>query len=485
MTEAQVLEQDLVEAMAKARTNLVNFRHITLQCGDRQVAPALFHFQWSKILLEGTGHVGIEGFRESAKDQIISRAFPLYAMTFPQARTSYIIILRANDTLAAKNIVAITEEYFNNPLIRARHKKTLKRSENCLSVIVEDDNGNDINIIIEGYGKGSSIRGLATRDRRPDIVILNDIQDLEDAKSDTIMAKDWDWFLSDVKFLGKYTRIFAIGNNLGDKCIMEQIDANKSDLGFDFFRIPIMEEGRSTWPANYTVEQIIAERESYRRMGKLDIWLRERMCQSSSEETRIFKKEYKRTFNLLAFHNIQPFCNGAATLDPATSKSPESCYRSIVVRFTDEENNWFVTDCKFGRWDIIALMDNMFDTVSQWKIRRFGVEKGMLKDWLETLLLQEMKKRNIFFEIIPLEHAKEGTKLERIKALQPRWKSGQILLPDEAPWVAEMETELEGVTKDEIKSKFIDCVDALAMHTQIDIRPMGRQTASNLPRESV
>jgi len=477
-------QQELIEAMRKARMNLVNYRHITLQCGDRQVAPAPFHYRWSDILLNGSGHVAIEGFRESAKDQYISRAFPLYALTFPQAKTSYIIILRANDTLAAKNIVAITEEYFQNPLCNARHKKTLKRSENCLSVIVEDDEGKDINIIIEGYGKGSSIRGLATRDRRPDIVILNDPQDLEDAKSDTVMAKDWEWFLSDVKFLGKYTRIFAIGNNLGDRCIMEQIDANKEDLGFTFFRIPIMEDERSTWPANYTMASIMAERESYRRMGQLEIWLRERMCMSSSEETRIFKKDKKRTFNLLSFHKIQPYCNGAATLDPATSKNKDACYRAITVRFTDADNNWFVTDCKFGRWDSVELIDNIFDTVSQWKIRRFGIEKGQLKDFLEPLLYKAMKERNIFFEIIPLEHAKEGTKLERIKALQPRWSCGQILLPDEAPWVAEMESELYGVTNTQIKSKFIDCVDSLAMHTQIDIRPVNVKHIGNLPRES-
>jgi predicted phage terminase large subunit-like protein len=484
MTETQVMEKELAEAMAKARTNLVNFRFISLQCGDRQVAPAPFHYQWSKILLEGAGHVAIEGFRESAKDQIISRAFPLYALTFPQAKTSYIVILRANDTLAAKNIVAITDEYFQNPICRARHKKTLKRSENCLSVIVEDDNGDDINVMIEGYGKGASVRGLATRDRRPDIVILNDIQDLDDANSDTVMAKDWDWFLSDVKFLGKYTRIFAIGNNLGDRCVMELIDQNKSDLGFEFIRIPIMEEERPTWPANYSIEQIISERESYRRMGKLDIWLRERMCMSSSEETRTFKKENKRTFNLLAFHHIQQYCNGAATLDPATSKEPGSCYRAITVRFTDEDNNWFVVDCKFGRWDTLELIQNIFDTVSQWGIRKFGIEKGMLKDVYQPLLDKKMKEDNIFFEIIPIEHAKAGTKLERIKALQPRWTAGQILLPDEAPWVSEMESELYGVTKDQIKSKFIDCVDALAMHTQIDIRPVGRKQMQNLPRES-
>jgi hypothetical protein len=46
-----------------------------------------------------------------------------------------------------------------------------------------------------------------------------------------------------------------------------------------------------------------------------------------------------------------------------------------------------------------------------------------------------------------------------------------------------METELAGVTKDEIKSLYIDLVDALAMQEQIAERPIFRNRKGNdLPR---
>ena len=70
--------------------------------------------------------------------------------------------------------------------------------------------------------------------------------------------------------------------------------------------------------------------------------------------------------------------------------------------------------------------------------------------------------------------------------LQPRFKAHQILFAQDASWLPELKTELAGVTKDAIKSLYIDCVDALAMQTQIARRPYRtvgeRQLGKSLPR---
>ncbi len=51
--------------------------------------------------------------------------------------------------------------------------------------------------------------------------------------------------------------------------------------------------------------------------------------------------------------------------------------------------------------------------------------------------------------------------------LAPRFKSHSIYLPETSPWLAELETELMGVTIDGFKSLFVDLIDALAMQEQI------------------
>jgi predicted phage terminase large subunit-like protein len=169
--------------------------------------------------------------------------------------------------------------------------------------------------------------------------------------------------------------------------------------------------------------------------------------------------------------NLVNNCNVYACLDPASSTRKDSCYRAIAVVAVDEDNKWFVLDCPYGRWDSVELVNQIFNVVKKYGLDNFHIEKGQIEQILAPFMMKEMSKRNIFFNLEPLEHAKAGNKLERIKMLQPRFKAHTIYFPQEAYWVGEMKTELAGVTKDDIKSEFIDMVDALAMIEQVAITP--------------
>jgi hypothetical protein len=58
-----------------AKRGLVEYRSIFLPAPD-DVAPAKFHYDWSRELLTGEGNIAFEGFRESGKGSIILRSFP-------------------------------------------------------------------------------------------------------------------------------------------------------------------------------------------------------------------------------------------------------------------------------------------------------------------------------------------------------------------------------------------------------------------------
>ena len=451
-----------------------------------EVEPASFHFQWSALLLNGTGHTAIQGFRESAKSQLILRSFLLYSIMFPAEDRDYIVIIKKNATLARNILREIENEAKSHPLIQANCKKVLEESGDVYSVDRISEDGKVINMRIEAYGKGASIRGLANRDRRPRVCIIDDPQDVEDAKSETIQFTDWEWFLSDVMFLGQHTRIFLIGNNLGDKSIIERVFVNAEQLNFKTMKVKIIQEGQPSWAAKYTLENIEKEKEAFREMGKLDVWLRERMCEAVSPETRIFDPQDYRYFTARLIDKIITRCNLFATLDPASSPDIKSCYRAITINAVNADNWWNIVDVPYGRWDSAELIDRIFENVVKWNLKDFGIEKGIFKQLLEPFIYKEMSRRNVFFNILPIEHASAGSKLERIKMLQPRFKAHTIWFPDEAPWLAEMEAELAGITKDAIKSLYSDLADSLAMQEQIAKPPyfMNKNINRNLPRIS-
>jgi predicted phage terminase large subunit-like protein len=358
---------------------------------------------------------------------------------------------------ARKALRNITNEFTNNPFINARIIKILKNTADVFEVVL-DSGGRDTTVLIEVYGKGASIRGLNNKDVRPSLILIDDVQDSADLLSEVVPEQDWDWFLSDVMFLAQSARIFMIGNNLGEKCIIERVARNAESMGFKFKRIPCAdpEFTVSTWPEKQSIDEIKKERADYEAIGKLDVWLREKMCMATSEETRLFKDEMYRHYPSSLKDRIAREGEVLAALDPASSARHDSCFRAIVVGALMPDGHWYVLSTLYGRWDSIQLLDKIFEAVRKWGIREFGIEKGQYQQILEPILYREMTLRRCRFNITPLEHGKIGSKLERIKMLQPYFKSGAVWFPEADDWLTEMKNELAGVTRDELKSEYVD-----------------------------
>jgi predicted phage terminase large subunit-like protein len=476
------------QTIEKIKNSLVSFRKFVLVDDDSEDYPsAWYHHKISDLLLNDPDNYLIEGFRESAKSSYIIRTYPIHKIVFPpeNKNTLYIVLIKSNESLAKNKLNEIIRVCKTNEFVKANIKGIYEESKKAFLLRVYKENEQDTTLIkIEAYGKGSAIRGLVYNDVRPDIVLMDDIQDREDAKSIAQSNSDWDWFLSDVIFLGRSSRLFFISNNLGERCIAEKVynAENLKEIKFSKMRIPVLtknEDGEyvSNWPENknFSVEKMLAERDDLENLGRLSFWYAERMCQAISDEARVFNSDDYKEYYEINREQIIRNCNITACLDPASSTKSEACYRAITVVGTSETNEWYVLDCKFGRWGTYDQIDNIFETVKQYKLKEFYMEKGQLYQILEPVILEEQKRRNIFFKLKELEHASEGSKLERIKALQPRFKTQQIFFPanPHLEWLKELKAELAGMTNEEIKSERIDLADSLAMHIQVATPPYG------------
>ncbi len=112
MTDSEIA--DVLKSEQRAINSLVAFRERFIPAKD-DVAPAPFHEEWSNILLNGTGHFAIEAFRESAKTQIVIRANLLHALTYPNEKRSFLVVICATQRTASKKLVEVSREYLSNP----------------------------------------------------------------------------------------------------------------------------------------------------------------------------------------------------------------------------------------------------------------------------------------------------------------------------------------------------------------------------------
>jgi len=112
------------------------------------------------------------------------------------------------------------------------------------------------------------------------------------------------------------------------------------------------------------MEFIERERETYEKLGKIDIWYRERMCESISPDSQIFKPEYFKEFD---WKNLKlQEMNIFMTVDLAISQKATADFTSIMVVGVNRDNHWFVLDCSYGRFDPTKTIDEIFRMVGKW-----------------------------------------------------------------------------------------------------------------------
>ena len=468
------LEKLFVDVLKKAKSSLVAFYRAFLADDKTYVKPANFHFRISDILLYEKENFAIEAFRESGKSEYVLKAYPLYRLLFPSPEALYIVLILRNQRNASKKLKEIMALHSAIPIFKVNTKKVLEESAEAYEVELADWEG--CRVRIEAYGKGTTLRGINWNGRRPDIVILDDIQDFEDAQSEAILEKDWEWFLSDVKPLGKSTRIFIIGNNLGEKCIIERIFEHAKEFGFQTMRIPAIDDfGRPTWPEKFSLEYLEKEKEAYRKAGKLEIWYRERLCQAISSETQVFKRDYFNYFSPTRIQKLAQELPVFIAVDLAISQKESSDYTAMPVVAVDGDNRWYVLDCPYGRWTPSDAIEKLFWLVKKYRPLKVGVEKVAYQSAFEHFLQKEMIRRNFFFQVEELKANRH--KELRIKALEPRFKAGLIYFPDTADWLSEMETELLTFPK----GKHDDLIDALAYIEQIAEPPQKKNFDIEIP----
>lgn len=479
--DIESIPQDEINAKYKrALQNLVNFNKEFIIEQDKWLEPAKFHYTLSDILLHGKRNMAIEAFRESGKTSLVMIGLPLYRLLNPGQKKLYILLIKRSSNEAAKFIKQISEEMQTNPLFSWVIEKVHQDSSNEGGVFeITTKKPFKERIRIEGKGKTSGVRGALWQNQRPDLVILDDIQNNDDMYSETVLTRDWEWFNSDVMFLSKRGRVFMIGNNLGESCLIEKVMEKKESLGFDTLKIPVLgNEGESMWPAKYSEQDIEIVRKNAVESDTLEVFERELMCRAVSDESRLFPQKFFKYFDPLKTKELSRSCNIYILTDFAVSQKDTADYRVILVLGVNSDGFWFVFDCDYGRWEADEFISRLFAAVRKWKplVTTFEVH-GQQEGYLRQIE-GRMSAERTFFRIEPVGvGSKANAKFLQISQLQPKFAQGKIWFPEQASWLPEMISELMAVTKSGKLGKHDDLINALAYGFNENINsPMDENT---------
>jgi hypothetical protein len=317
-------------------------------------------------------------------------------------------------------------------------------------------------------GAGQQVRGLLYHSKRPDFVLIDDLEDKELIASDLQRSKLKEWFYSDVMKCGdqygKTTKFIYIDTlKHEDALLQELLDSPE----WHSVHLSVCDDNYHSYaPEFMSDDEIAAEVAELKRKGKLDVFYREMRNIPVASETASFKPEYFKPC-ILDGDKIrwkideQNFCVNVKDLvtviivDPAKEVQIHNADTAIVgVSISRIDKKIFFRACHSGKMYPDEIYKNSFKMARELKSYLIFVEKTSLHQFIEQPFENQKRLENWVGQLIWLDA--KGKKEERIAHLAPYYRQGFIY---HAQGVStKLESQLTGFPR----SKLWDVMDAFA-----------------------
>lgn len=286
-------------------------------------------------------------------------------------------------------------------------------------------------------GFGQTPRGLLFGRRRPDLIIIDDWQDLTRLHNEEFRQADFERFRGDIEeAVSQYDDEWEIIHT--DTCKHQDGLTERLEELPDWatLRLPMAETRDgvlySLVPELIGHEKIREKYESHKAAGTLDVFYREVLCQPMAEENLVFRREF---FKHCPLHDINTQRNlkemdSIVLVDPARSANPTACESGIIGWTVDRYRPALYCRKALGvREHPDQVMDTAIGMARQIGAWIIGIEVTGLGEFATYPLKTRLANLGEQFKVVEL-HAKGGVtepgKIARIKSLIPFYRRGEV-----------------------------------------------------------
>ena len=331
-------------------------------------------------------------------------------------------------------------------------------------------------------GVGASVTG-----RRADLIIIDDpISGHKKAGSHAEREKLWQWYLSDLR-----TRMKP-----NAKIVVVQTRWHEDDLsgrllehsrGSDYerweqIRLPALaekndplgrKEGEALWPRWFRKEALLHEK----KMQTPRMWNALYQQSPLSDEGDYFDEKTIHYYDPDKIDRGSLKYYGAS--DYAVTEDGGD-YTVHGVFGVDQHHNLYVMDWWRGQVPSNQSVDKWLDLAEEWKVLRWGEEKGQIIKSLGPFMNQRQMERAIYTDRIQL--ASDASKEVRARSIQARMQMGKVFFPKQAAWSQDLFIEMLKFPN----GKHDDQVDVLSlMGRMIDQLVKPKASAKPLPKSPI
>jgi len=417
---------------------------------DNPAPIPAFHKELWEMCCWDDRKVAIAAPRGHAKSTSVTLGYVLAEALF---RTSdFILIVSDTEGQAAQFLGDIKVELSENEdLINLFGvSKFIKDAETNL--IVQMGDGYQFRIIAKGSEQ--KVRGLKWRNKRPNLIVGDDLENDEIVMNQDRREKFRNWFFKALLPCGSDTcKIRIVGTILHLDSLLERL-LNDNSWTTARYRAHNEDFSEILWPEKFSRERLEEIRRGYVEQGMPEGYSQEYLNYPIDEDNAYFRRE---DFNHYERDDLQhKHLYYYSAIDFAISEKERADFTVIATVGVDSENSIYVVDVRRGRWDGKQIIDEMFSVHTRYKPEVFTAESGMIEKSLGAFLKDEMFKRGTFINLNPMTPVKD--KQTRARSIQARLRQGGVYFDRDASWYPDLEQEMLRFPRD----VHDDQVDALA-----------------------
>lgn len=441
---------------------------------DDPADNADFHKEIWQYICSPDSKVAIAAPRNHAKSTVVTHAYTLASVLFREQ--TYVIIVSDTVGQSVQFLGDIKKELLENEDLRNLFgvREFLKDTEDDL--ICSMDDGHLFRI--QAKGSEQKLRGLKWKNRRPGLIVGDDMENDEIVMNRDRRLKFKRWFygallpaLSDkgkIRLVGTILHLDSLLENLmpssllktiagGHKSLVREDLKEYTDVKLSWksikYRAHTDDYKKLLWPQKKSAKDFRAMKEDYARQGLSDVYSQEMFNVPVDEADTFFKKQ---DFIAMTGDNKKKKLLYYITCDLAVSQSQKADYSAFCVAGMDDDNKLHLVHVLKERLDSLQIVDTMLALQRIYKPVLFGIEKGVIQKSIGPYLNEAMQERNEYISTALL--APSADKLTRARSIQARMRAGAVRFDKDSDWYQSFEDELIRFPRD----RHDDQVDAWA-----------------------
>ncbi len=373
-----------------------------------------FHHEILKLFYSPEQYCLAEAFRGGAKSTLVEE-YTLLSLLFRDFR--FAVIIGNSYERACERLSAIKHELESNEILIELFGNQVGPTWSADVIVLA--NG----ARVQAFGAKQSLRGAKHMNDRPDLAVVDDLEDEDMVATELARHKARRWFDGSLlPALIPTGKVRMVGTPLHPKSLLEEkrLSPNWHSVTIPVFYTDSEGVERASWPGRFPMKWVNELRSNYIHAGAVTEFEQEYMCRAEDKASKPFQESmFHAGAAPIGYHAVE------VMVDPARTVNTKTSARTGYAAWSWVGNKLQVLEAygAFHRPD--EIISEIFKLNEKYNPINIGVEADGLEEFIMQPLRSEQVKRGISIPLSPQRAPKDKNAF--ISGLQPFYMAGDVV----------------------------------------------------------